>query len=528
MRKLIYLSLIALAGCETALTPQMPPTGPGGSTNISDYFWPDTNATYFYQSFAGNLAQSNHKVVLGGQTIFDYNQTNGQTARFTVANVNNSYALSGFQQSDLFDFDPSLQIVSDTIAPASQSVTIRSISSVTPYSQPARLYALSNTQLYSVDPGSFSLQPIGDFPPGFTLAEDAGNQFLFAYRLGSDSIVWRPNDSQPWALVVTPAPITAFASASSFSGYLCWFASGNTVYHISGNGAISPSTTLLPATIVCLASGSSGAFAGTTDGSIFTISKNSGAAHLVQTVPGTLNGIAYVPFGSNNPVLAATSTGVYAINLFGPSDTLQQLDDGNILSIYTTGSSVFASRADSVFHYNANGTRYGNYAAPTSGPITQYARPTGPPDPSQGVYALAGGSLFRLDNPQGGTPMWTPANQIVTAPWHPNAGSLTLLKNDSLWLAGYIANLGGGGPPPQNQPKLYLYQAHSGGSYAQATLDGITYNNVLFVQYTAYSNGIADLNDVPQFLIYYQKGVGPIRIEKTQTGKSTIITKKLP
>src|SRR5580704_17941769 len=143
MRTLIYISLFAFAGCTTLLAPQEPQ--PPSGSDLAGYFWPDATASYRYESTFGI-----HKVVTSGGTIFDYNQ-NGATTTFTVTKSNGSFSLSGFTPSDIFGFDPSLQIVSDTVAPGPHVEAIHSIATFGQHGKQSTLYALSNSTLYKVD-----------------------------------------------------------------------------------------------------------------------------------------------------------------------------------------------------------------------------------------------------------------------------------------------------------------------------------------------------------------------------------------
>ena len=142
MRKLIYISLIVLAGCETSLTPQTL-TGNGNALNLADYFWHDS--TYHYHDSTGSQTLQ----VQAGGIIND--QYGGGNSILTFAVSNGAYALSGFSPSDIFGFDPWLRIVGDTTPPGPQTETIRSIATATlGFSPQAKLYAASDSVLYSV------------------------------------------------------------------------------------------------------------------------------------------------------------------------------------------------------------------------------------------------------------------------------------------------------------------------------------------------------------------------------------------
>jgi hypothetical protein len=503
MRKLIYISLIALAGCETVLTPQQP-TGPSG-TDLANYFWHDS--TYHYQSSIGTQT-----ILAQGSAITDNNQ-NGAKTIFSVTVANGAYAMSGFSPSDIFGFDSSLHVVADTtFSPNSWVEAIRSIAtaSLGGLSQPPKLYAASDSVLYAVDPTSLTLKRLGVFPKSFTLAEDAQNGLLFAYQMGGDSIIW--NSGSLWVGDTAPAKITAFTSAAPNGFFdLCWFACGTDVYKIT-LGSFPQKVASMPYNVVAMTGESNGIVVGLGDGDIYDVFRN-GQTHLRQNIPAPLQGIAFVSSVTSDPILAGTSGGVFAIPNSGPAI---QVDNGAVSSIFSTGNSIFAGvGVDSVFHYNANGTRYRGYINPNSNSIAQFAHPiSAVPSPSYGIYALSGSTIFRLDSDAAGS-RWTMINQSVSAPPALQPGLLTLLDSNSTWFAGFVERSAGGAQGG------YAYTATSSGPETQVIVNGTTYHNVIVVNYTAKKNGVTDTTDVPQFNIYFEKGVGPAVIEKSENGKMT-------
>jgi hypothetical protein len=509
MRKLIYISLIALAGCTTSLSPEPQPVVTG--TGISSYFWPDSNAVYTYTSTTGG---DNHTVfVSAGGGMLDNDITSDSNTSLHITRANGTDALTGFSHSDLFGFDSSIQVVADTsLTPIQWSEAIRSIATATLFGQ-TKLYAASDSVLYDLDPVTSMLDRLGPFPKSFTLAEDEQDQMLFAYQMGGDSILW--NSGFSWVGDTAPASITAFASATlNFYHDLCWFACGTDLYRIT-IGSFPQKIASLPSKIVTLAGENNGVAAGLDNGAIYDVPRT-GQPQLRQTVPG-LVGISFIPGGSN-PILAGTSSGVFAIPNSGPA---KQIDDAAVSIIFSTGNSIFASvNADSIFHYNANGTLYGTYANPSGGGIiTQFARPaSGQPNSSQGIYVLSGTSIFRRDSLTTGT--WTAINQTISSTPALQPGSLTLLDSNSTWVAGYVErNMGAG------LQRGYAYDAISSGPFTSyKAANGATYDSVLVVTYTSKANGVTDMADVPQYTIYYEKGKGPAVIVRTEAGKPTITT----
>jgi hypothetical protein len=506
MRKLIYISLIVLAGCETSLTPQQP-TGGGAPLNLADYFWHDS--TYHYQSSTGSQVLQ----VQAGGIINDQYGVGNSTLTFTVSN--GAYSLSGFSPSDIFGFDSSLRIVADTTPPGPQTEAIRSIATATlGFNPQAKLYAVSDSVLYTVDPNNAMLDRFASFPKNFTLVESPQGNALFAYQMGGDSAMWT-TDAINWSGVTAPASISAFASATTnFSFDIGWFACGTDVYRITYGSAPQKITTF-PSKVITLTGENNGVVVGLDNGFLYDVNRNGLPQQRQAMAPG-LTGIALVTTGNNNntnPVLAGTLSGVLVIPNSGSSI---QRDSGTVSVIFSTGSSIFASvGADSIFHYNADGTRYGAYANPPGNRITQFARPTSTtPNSSAGVFVLSGTSIFRRDS--AGVATWTPINQSISAPPPFQPGSLTLLDSNSTWNAGFVQrNVGSG-----LQHSYYVYEALSSGPQPSVQINGTMYNNVIIVNFTAKANGVTDTTDVPEYNIYFEKNVGPAVIEKIENGKT--------
>ena len=146
----------------------------------------------------------------------------------------------------------------------------------------------------------------------------------------------------------------------------------------------------LPSKVITMIGENNGVVAGLDNGFIYDISRD-GLSQQRQAVAPGLIGIALVTTSNTNPVLAGTSSGVFDIPNFGPAT---HIDNGTVSTIFSTGSSLFAEMgSDSVFHYNANGTRYGAYPKPSHCRIRYSirARPaSGVPNASQGIFALCG------------------------------------------------------------------------------------------------------------------------------------------
>ncbi len=503
MRKLIYISLIALAGCTTELTGPQAPTGVTGS-DMADYFWHDS--TYHYQSSTGLQTIQ----VQANGTIVDYNPAVGQNTFFSTTKSNGAFSLSGFSPSDIFGLDPSLQVVPDTIFGNPWTETIRSIAAVNSESG-SYLFAASDSVLYQV-----TLQPINSLVRlsvlpvrGLTLVQDVTGNGLYAYQKGGDTILWT-DDGYNWLAFTAPtAGITAFASSSptiNDGDDLFWVACGANLYQFSSISKALTAVTSCPLTnIVALEANRNGVIAGGDNGQIYEVSYY-GSSTLQATVPGTLDGIA--------AKFASTSSGVY--DFTNASATVLS---GNYSTIYSTGVSIFAAQSGGAVDHFALFGAPNDVVLPApngSNVVTQFALPSqGPYDPNSGVFALAGTQVYYRQN----ATTWVPVNQTVVPPPALKPGSLTLLDSNSSWIAGYIERNNMGGPQHS-----YTYYATSSGPVAQVKFGGATYNNVLLVNYVAKLNGMTDSDDVPQYNIYFEKGLGPVVIQRSENGSVTTTT----
>lgn len=517
MRKLLYISLIALAGCTSELTGPTPPVL-GSSTGISSYFWPDSNVAYSYRSSTGNIQTV---YISNGGAVLDKDQNPAiPPTSLTINWSTGSDALSGISHSDIFGFDTSIQVVADTmVTGATWTEAIRSIATASfGFGHSAKVYAASDSVLYSVDPNTLQLDRIIGFPKSFTLAEDVQDEFLFAYQMNGDSIIWTSDDDcRIWTYALAPSAITAFASASqNFFFDIGWFACGTDIYRITIGSNAPQKVASLPSKVVALAGENNGVVAGLDNGAVYDVSRN-GQMQPRQSVPTPLVGIALVSSGSANPVIAGTSSGVFSVPAVGYATLI---DNGSVSAIFATANSIFAEvGTDSVFHYNPDGSRYGSYANPNSSIITQFAHPTSTfPNPSLGIYVLAGTSIFRRDSVINGS--WTAINQMISAPPSFSPGSLTLLSSDTTWTAGKIERNAG-----SPQQRGYSYVATRSGPFPKLVVNGTTYNNVMIVSYTSSrANFGIDTTNIPQFNIYYEQGVGPVVIERTVNGNMVTTT----
>ncbi|GEM_PF-3066540 len=508
MKKLIYISLIALAGCSSLTAPPQGPTTPSGQ-DLSAYFWADSTATYTYIS----SVRGTHTLAIqkGGQAT---DQDSNFTTDLTIQRTNSTYSVSGFSSNDFLELGNDIHVVADTALPPAHSETIRSIAAVNPKSfSYGKLYAASDTILYRVDLGTLSIVRLNPLPiTGLRLQENVGGIGLYAVQFGGNSIFWTSDSGAHWKSYSTPpgTAITAFASADPtddhYDGTIFWVACGSQVFRFTtiGSGTMFQSSL---SRITALEAQSDGDVIVAGDNGIIFDLNHSGLAEPIDTVPGRVGAIAqhYV----------STPAGVFDYSHPGPA-----IITGNDSSLYSTGISIFAAEDDgTVDHFSVFGTPNPvTLPAPNSAAtVTQFAFPyVGQHDVNKGIYAVSGGTIYYRQDAS----TWVPINQVISGPLSFKPGSLTLLSSDSTWTAGFIESTKNG------LPKGYTYVAKSSSQFAheQILVGGMMYSNVIIVNLTSMANGVADTQDIPQYNIYFEKGIGPALIERTVNGSTTSLS----
>ncbi len=447
--------------------------------------------------------------VFADGTILDKDNSSGTSTTLTLTKVGTGYALGGFSSDDVLGLDPWLEVVSDTTVPAPSVEAIRSIAAMNPDPKHnfGTVFAASDSVLYDIDLAANKLVRLSALPMnGLTLAEDVTGTGVYAYQKGGSNIFWTGDHGANWILHTTPpgAGITAFASANpgdDHAGDLFWVACGGQLYRFSfGSNTGTPLSCPIE-NITALEAEQGGVIVAGADGSIFDVPR-SGAASPRTVIPGAIRGMAW------NYV--STANGIYDFTHSGPP-----IDSNGNSAIYVADLSVFGARDDgTIDRFTIFGpSNMVNLSAPSStATVTQFAFPyQGSLDPNKGIYVLAGSRVFYRQDAS----TWVSVNQVLSSPPSLNPGTLTLLRGDPTWNAGYVENMKG------EVPHGDMYQATSSGSVS-AYLDRNVYDNLLIVSLTPHAGAMLDTANGPQYNLYYQKGVGLIRIERMEHGTETV------
>lgn len=327
---------------------------------------------------------------------------------------------------------------------------------------------------------------------------NTSNNALYAFQKGGNE-VWRTtNDGFSWSSYTTAPGITAFASDPGRIGNLFWVACGSQLYVFS-NTSVDTIIAAPLGTITALeADIDDGILAADNSGLIFDFS------HTGKLGPNLNIGSPVRGLVSD---FVSTQSGV-----FNFTDS-KKIVNNNDSALYATTNTIYAARYDGsgMVDYFANSTQTNpaTFPAPVPGAtVTQFAYPGLSNPNGTGVYALVGSQVFYLQSPTA----WDPVNQVIAAPpFQP--GSLTLLDSSSAWVAGFVERI-----LPDTAQRGYVYYATSSGPFKTLNLNGTTYNDVLIVSYTSKANGVTDTTGVTQFNIYYEKGIGPVVIERSWNG----------
>ncbi|MDP4198896.1 MAG: hypothetical protein Q8922_10860 [Bacteroidota bacterium] len=486
----IFLLGLALAGCTT-LTAPVPATLP---SDLTSYFWPNKDTSFNYIASTG----SGHAITLtSGGAIYDKDLGTDSTVLLNVSLGNAQVNISGLSAADLLGLDASLSIVSDT-APnfGSNPLALSSIASIG-----KTLYASSGNNIYQYYPHGDSLHAVWQAPfSGIRLIAGRASN-LYAFQIGGNGIAIKQKGANWTASVPAPGNINCFTPGDEFGHdhVHFWIATGPRLYRYSQSGW-APVGFVFSAPITAMDEvfDDDNLLVGLSNGALFNVHSDGHRDSLGMLPP---------PITAIENGFVGTSNGLFTF--YGPS--LTPVRNGAITALLGSGGGgVFAGLSnDSVFWYFNNAQI--DFGTPASVPVSQFSD-TGLTPP---LFALAGSQLYehQKDN------SWVLRGQgtPTASKWTP--GTFTMLKDVPDWRAAYVEDFS------SNDIRGYAYWASvvlgTQGS-ANIQLDGLAYNDVIAVQYTPMINGVVENISAPTYLIYYQRGRGPIRIERTEAGVKTI------
>lgn len=488
------LLAVALSGCSNTLTgPQTLHT-----SEANTYFWPDSDATYKYVS---DVDGHTHAIVVKkGAGIVDRDLTsNDSNVQLSVNSSAGTTTLTGLASNDIFSLDRSLLVVADS-AP-SKNYAPQPVNSITTMN--GTMYVLTDTAVYQYFSRGDSLHWFSSWSSllkGFKLYQDPNTSRLYAAQIGGISGVYSfTNGGKSWSNVSSSTgQMDVFAAGDGKdSKAQYWFSSGRQLFRFDGTNNVPVGPTFLQNITAIEHSGYGGnavTLVGLSDGTVFSIDRNDQRQQVENMTGPAITSISSGFVGSQK--------GIYAYGF-----TRQQV---------SADPSSIAFSASGTYHqwylYNAlpdnsvtsfDGQSTTPLGKPAQGQISQLAA-----DYMARVYALIGTKVYGYRDSGW---LWLARSLPRNAQWLP--GGMRLLKDDdSAWVAAYMENLA------SKVDRGYAYLAKVILKAPHVDLDGIRYNDVIAVRYTANANGIDETATMPEYTIYYERGLGPVRIEKRQGG----------
>ena len=500
-RYLFWLFMFAtLSGCSQSVTaPLTLPT----ITDITQYFWSYNSAPMMLKDSSGNQTVLTFSDSAGLLRVND-----GSATSLLCSISKDSIYVANFTQGSVVDLDPySYFSTLDT-----EMLVTSSPHAMIVWDNPKQPIIATGFGVFAYDTSSNSFKPTGlaNVSDITVLAGDNDRQRLYAPTASGNiwySTGW-PTPKTGWSLLLhsgLPAgPIMQFIV---FNKTLYATVGGTHGIYVSQDGTSwSPISYLTDKQIVTIGgittTGSSYLMAATSDGFIGAFPVNSGTSLPPVQVAGM--GKVYC-FG-------ASQTG---IPLAGTDDGLYQWDaPSNSWSIYSPLANykhvVSFLTQDSSFYFAADGSTYyglfsGSHVAllpaiPNGSPIqlgyTNYLC----------ALTTEGFDFFRT--------AWQPIPGLDLSDYPYVAGGLILLRANpdtgKSWRAGTLVT--------QTDEKSYAITARVMKRLNALEISGQNYPDVLMIRY-AYekANDIPESRLLPYWVIYYQKGVGPIMFEKVRT-----------
>ena len=491
---------LATAGCTT-LTAPVPSTLP---SDLTGYFWPDKDTSYTYVASTGN---SHSITTKKGGIIVDKDLNTDSSVTLSVSDGISTVTISGLSSSDLLGLDPSLSVVADTTpSSTAKPIAIRSIATLG-----KALYVASDTAFYQyISPGDSLIWIQHPIWSNVRLISGKAGGFgwsLFAVELGGTHIWSTGKPLNILAMRLAPAPISCFApgdgGGSKHSQY--WIACGKQLYRYSNGGYAAIGLPFSDQIAAMEEVGGGDLMLGLQSGALFQV-RDDDNSDSIGVVPFPITAMANGYIGTTN--------GLFNISGFPPRRIVSVRPDSiSALIGWALGNGVYVGlNNDSVI--SGVTSFMGVYSelafgVPSTVPVSQFADTA-----ATVLFALAGTQLFELYN---GNWMLRAQGTVTGSTWLP--GTFTLLKNDTGWRSAFVEDFSA------SNIRGYAYWASvvlgKEGS-ANVQLDGIAYNNVIAVQYSRIAAGVLASTAAPAYVIYYERGFGPIRIERTQAGVTSI------
>ena len=545
MRGLLFIICLAVAGgCTTITAPIISTTSP--PPNIPGYFWPQANKTYRYYDSIASAASSGSVLLtisVGGNEYsiseLDVAHSLDTSAALFTANISpDNVSLGSLSNKTILALPESSFLVSDTaIGNRYSLLKITAISGVN-----GTLYAASDQGFFVYDAasGTFLRQDKGSvFPKTISMLVGREGYSGIFYAASRTEGIWRTTDGGETWMDFSPSPRAKSTSALLIDPYsTSLFAATDTgMYQRAGMQWNSVAVSVLPKKITALAispptlgSNNQEVFLGTDSGTVVHYSCSLDYNSLEYGSSSRINELKVSKFPINcleyqdGDIIAGTVEGLFRMSVSDGSGFYSMGIQDNIISLTVGNTAVLAGSATGnvwlVQGYQVNSPKSQIAINKRVKTIDFYG------DTSYEEVALVDSLVYQapvsFDAPLGQN--WTPLYQNIDSisGWLP--GSFILLKNgETSWPCGSILTTTGG------IARGFVYTARFIQHADSLVLGKIAYHDVIVMRYAVEKNGTsgsasvsppdADNSSVPEYLIYFQRGVGPVRIEKSQQGK---------
>jgi len=501
MRTLLYISLFvfAAAGCTHLTAPDQNVDKPL-PRDADGYFWKNTTATYRYAvtgSNASNTDSESIQVTLGNGGLTATTQRHGVSdpaSAFTAAVEDGKVVLNALSTRSFLSLDPGTYFTSDPNPTNRMALKVSAI-----MESMGELFAATDSGFYHYDVKARQLvrQSSTQFPSNVTaLVETFGSPPSEFYAVDKAAgLFWISHDrGKSWQTVRGipgyTGPIAAVAADNDLYaavGSELWRLQKNATNWIQEGKTNDPSDKIISIDAHGVPRfGTVRVIFGTSKGYLY-VGPAFGKYGVVDTLyaTGVNEPVQFVRVNSSNDDLyAGTGSGLYSRD----QDKWAKEVSG-VISAVSEGRGLFV------------GTATGDVWDVTDHSKRQRVHSVGERVldvvlADTQIFVLTKSSLFCSSD-------WKPLPQTVPsqAGWQP--GGLTVLDSGTFWIAGTLVRTSDG--------KIFTYRAYAS-VVSKAVLEGRSFEDVAIVRYEP------DFIDAPSYAIYYQRGVGPIRLERTEAG----------
>jgi hypothetical protein len=498
MRKLLYISLIALAtsGCNHLDAPDKD-IDQAFQEDPSGYFWKNSTNMYRYAVTSANAAVGDTEsiqITAGSGSLSAITLKGGvgdPSSAFTAVLQTGSVTLDGLSALSFLSVDPGTFFTRDSTPTTKVSLKVTAI-----MESRDEIYAATDNGFYNYQPGT-GLQPISkELPSGITVLCEThpmgpGPALFYAIDKDSGAVYASKDKGQTWTSVESAGgPIVAVSADNDLVISL-----GTTIKRLRPGTlrwVVDNNVSLPPGNRIISIEARGFEFYGTDQGVLMVSGQpvddlQAGGMSMAIT--------SLVLSERKNDLYVGSDFGIFVQDLGWSATPVM----GRVVCMKGNDRKVFAATASGAIwdvDTNINNKRGLKIGSNISGQITDIAAN------HSGVFVLTNAGLF-VYSPAGWQQLPETAPSAPT--WQP--GSFTLLSSGKQWIAGTLVRPRDG--------KIYTYRAYAS-VVSKVVLDRHEYSDVAIIRYEP------DFVDAPSYTIYFQRGVGPLRLERTEAEVTSV------